>query len=177
MPRKKACYASLKVNKQRRRRYRQQTTAEEALDNSDETCTDIDEEEEQINTDTQQNSFQIKPVTSVKDYVEDEHDNLTHSDDLDLHTDESRPLYQGSAITIKAANKMLTEYYIDANINKQNVLRLLKIIKSLLPQPNSLPTTWKSILKVFGKSCTSTTTFLCSNCEQQCIKTKYGIKR
>ena len=60
---------------------------------------------------------------------------------------------------------------------KQNVIQLLKTIKSVLPQPNLLPTTWKGVLKVLGKTCLSRTTFLCSICHQQCIKTKYGIKK
>ena len=54
---------------------------------------------------------------------------------------------------------------------------MLKTLKSILPQPNLLPTTWKGVLKVLGKTCLSRTTFLCSTCQQQCIKTKYGMKK
>ncbi|CAF0759304.1 unnamed protein product, partial [Didymodactylos carnosus] len=43
------------------------------------------------------------------------------------------------------------DFYTNANLDKENVIQLLKTIKSILPQPNLMPTTWKGILKVLGE--------------------------
>ncbi|CAF4724875.1 unnamed protein product, partial [Rotaria sp. Silwood2] len=180
MPRKHEYHTSFKVNKQRQRRYDRPRAINEISDYSSNECSDDNEQQhQQINNDdyTEQYLLVNKLDTSNLNYIDDEYDNLTETHDPDVHLDHSKPLYQQSTITVKAAVKLLSDFYTNANLDKQNVIQLLKTIKSILPQPNIMPTTWKGVLKVLGKTCLSRTTFLCSTCHQQCIKTKYGIKK
>ena len=80
----------------------------------------------------------------------------------------SRPLYNGSSINVDEAIHRITSFYLGANLDKQKVTSLLRLIKSLLPQPNHLPVTWKRIDKSMGRVSSMTTTILCSDCYQTC---------
>ena len=68
----------------------------------------------------------------------------------------------------------LTNFFIDCNLNKSAAIRLLRIIKELLPQPNRLPTTWKSIMKILGYTSSSIKDFSMSCCFQRCDKGAQG---
>ncbi|CAF4175782.1 unnamed protein product, partial [Rotaria magnacalcarata] len=103
-------------------------------------------------------------------------DNVHPFDDQLLDMDNSRPLFNGSSITVKKAVDQLCSFFTDFNINKSTVVNLLRIIKIFLPKPNQLPTSWKGIVKVLGRASTPRTTFLCSSCLKQCEKGIYGTK-
>ncbi|CAM4839707.1 unnamed protein product [Rotaria magnacalcarata] len=116
------------------------------------------------------------PSHEVMNYENDLFDNVHPFDDYLLDMDNSRPLFNGSSITVKKAVHQLCSFFTDFNINKSTVVNLLRIIKTLLPKPNQLPTSWKGIMKVLGRASTSRTTFLCSSCLKQCEKGIYGTK-
>jgi hypothetical protein len=117
-------------------------------------------------------------LCGYNEYHDDEHDNTKTSNDIeDDPLDRSPPLYSNSKLSSMKSMKLLLDLLIsDINLDKRNMLRLLKLIKFILPQPNTLPTTWKSILKLFGQTNLSTTIFLCSLCHQQCGKTTFNTK-
>ncbi|CAF3413761.1 unnamed protein product [Rotaria socialis] len=116
------------------------------------------------------------PLHEVMNYENDQFDNVHQFDDHLLDMDNSRPLFNGSSITVKKAVHQLCSFFTDFNINKSTVVNLLRIIKTLLPKPNQLPTSWEGIMKVLGRASTSRTTFLCSSCLKQCEKGIYGTK-
>ncbi|CAF2066922.1 unnamed protein product [Rotaria magnacalcarata] len=116
------------------------------------------------------------PSHEVMNYENDLFDNVHPFDDYLLDMDNSRPLFNGSSITVKKAVHQLCSFFTDFNINKSTVVNLLRIIKTLLPKPNQLTTSWKGIMKVLGRASTSRTTFLCSSCLKQCEKGIYGTK-
>ncbi|CAF1096889.1 unnamed protein product, partial [Didymodactylos carnosus] len=96
------------------------------------------------------------------DYVTDEHDNLGNPQNK--YEDESPPLYNGSKISVMNAVQMVMKFSLDANLDKSTIIKLMKLVKLILPNPNLLPTTHKSILGTFGKTTLSTTKHLCSHC-------------
>jgi hypothetical protein len=109
---------------------------------------------------------------------------LTTDNIFPIIEDDSRdrppPLCNGSRLsTMKSMKsmKLLMDLLIsDVNLGKKNILGLLKLIKFILPQPNTLPTTWKSIMKLFGRTNLFTKTFLCSLCHTKCGKTTFSTK-
>jgi hypothetical protein len=74
------------------------------------------------------------------------------------------PLYQHSTTSIGEAVKLIMTFYINSNFDKSKVVTLMRLIESLLPIPNGLPTTFPQILKIFGKNPSSITKFYCNNC-------------
>ena len=112
------------------------------------------------------------------DYHDDEYDNTETPSDVEHDfRDQSPPLYDGSTISAKKAMKLLMDLLIsDVNLDKKNILDLFKLIKFILPQPNTLPVTWKSIMKLFGRANLFTTIFLCSLCHRRCGKTTFSTK-
>jgi len=134
----------------------------------------------QYSTSTINNNFPIfdNDLSGDKLYHDDEHDNTKTLNDIeDDSLDQSPPLFNGSRLSSMKATKLLMDLLIsDINLDKRNILRLLKLIKFILPQPNTLPKTWKSIMKLFGRTNLSTTTFLCSLCYQKCGKTTFNTK-
>ncbi|CAF3622836.1 unnamed protein product [Rotaria sp. Silwood1] len=52
----------------------------------------------------------------------------------------------------------------------------MKLIKLILPIKNTLPTSWKCIMKLFGKTNFSSTMFFCSKCFNECEKTRFNTK-
>ncbi|CAF4416802.1 unnamed protein product [Didymodactylos carnosus] len=73
--------------------------------------------------------------------------------------------------------KLLADFYSNANLDKTNVIRLFKLIKALLPQPNKLPVTLNKILKLYDKECLSMTKFVCSLCNHLYLRKRYGQKK
>lgn len=112
------------------------------------------------------------------DYHDDEYDNTETLNDIEHDfRDESPPLYDGSTMSTMKAMKLLMDLLIsDMNLDKKNILHLLKLIKSILPQPNTLPVTWKSIMKLFGRANLFTAIFLCSLCHRRCDTTTFSTK-
>jgi hypothetical protein len=111
------------------------------------------------------------------DYNNDDFDNIHPLENELSNFENSSSLFSGSSITVQEAVHRLSSFYIDFNLNKNAVIRLLRIIKELLPSPNYLPTTWKSLMKVFGCVSSSRKTFLCCKCFQQCDKGANGEKK
>jgi hypothetical protein len=137
-------------------------------------------QETRYSTSTTSNIFPVikDHLSGYDNYHDDEHDNTETSNGiLDDSCDQSPPLYVGSKLSVMKSMKLLMDLLIsDMNLDKKNILRLLKLIRSILPQPNTLPATWKSIMKLFGRTNLFTTTFLCSLCHSKCGKTTFSTK-
>ncbi|CAF3816566.1 unnamed protein product [Rotaria sp. Silwood1] len=97
-------------------------------------------------------------------YLPDEHDNVRIGDDSTFESDDTPPLYRQSIITTGEAVRKLMTFCIKSNFDKQKVVTMMRLIKSILPTPNKLPTTFKQILKIFGKTPSFVTKFYCNNC-------------
>ncbi|CAF3690796.1 unnamed protein product [Rotaria socialis] len=85
---------------------------------------------------------------SVCDYILDNDD-----DDIQNNlkfVDNPSQLFSNSKYFVICATKTISNFATTANLDKHNTMKLLKIIKFLLPQPNYLPTSLKTILKAFG---------------------------
>ena len=150
---------------------------------------EISSDSEEENQDTQQTQYTTSATNNIfptitdnvsdhDDYHNDEHDNTGISSNiLKNFCDQSPPLYDGSKLSAMESIKLLMDFLIsDVNLDKGNILRLLRLIKSILPQPNTLPVTWKPIMKLFGRTSLFTTTFLCSSCHTKCGKTTFNTK-
>lgn len=175
-------FYSRRIIEKRDRRWRR---IGRVIDYSDNSSGSEDENEHyteniQYSTTTNNNSsFAINnEKLDGQEYYDDEHDNTTTANDIENDIlDRSPPLYDGSKLSSMKSTKLLMDFLIsNVHLDKRNILRLLKLIKLLLPKPNTLPTTWKSIMKLFGRTDLSSTTFLCSSCLQQCGKTTYNTK-
>ena len=110
------------------------------------------------------------------EYNTDTFDNTCPEEDDSSKSEDSPLLFEGSPISVREAVRRLSACYIDFNLNKHAVIRLLRTIKELLPSPNRLPTTWRSMMKVFGYVSSSRKTFLCILCLQRCNTSSHGQK-
>lgn len=110
-------------------------------------------------------------------YCDDDFDNNHLIDNHMIFLENSPQLFEGSSISVYEAIHRLSSFCLDANMNKSSVVRLLRIVKSILPQPNLLPTGWKSIMKTLGFTSSSKKTYLCSKCYQQCVSSSNGEKK
>ncbi|CAF0999332.1 unnamed protein product, partial [Didymodactylos carnosus] len=166
MPKISRFNTSYNVKRKRQRRNERRTVAQSILIPPDTDSDESDKEQEQL--------IDTEPHLDAVEALEEQYMQSAAS----LHIiDDSPPLYKDSPTNIKTAVKLLTDFYTSVNLDKKNVLRLLKLFKSLLPQPNLLPTTWKSILKLFDKHCLSSTKYLCLKCDALCHSSKYGQKK
>jgi hypothetical protein len=92
-------------------------------------------------------------LNNYDNYHDDEHDNAgdlngNHYDAWD----HSPPLYNGCRLSIMKPVRMLMDFLISRiNLDKQNFINLLKLIKKILLIPNALHTSWKSIMKLVRK--------------------------
>ena len=78
--------------------------------------------------------------------------------------DNTSPLYPQSPISTGVAVTRLMTFFIDSNLDEKQIVILMRLIKSILPVPNQLPTTLKQVFKVFGKTPLSITKFFCNHC-------------
>ncbi|CAF2871200.1 unnamed protein product [Rotaria sp. Silwood2] len=108
------------------------------------------------------------------DYIADEHDNMLNDSNI---VDNSSRLYSNSEHSVISATKLVLGFATSSNLDKQSVMKLLKLIKSLLPQPNVLPTSLKSILKAFGRTSSFYTKFICERCGGDTVKSSYGVRK
>ncbi|CAF3989456.1 unnamed protein product [Rotaria sp. Silwood1] len=108
------------------------------------------------------------------DYIADEHDNMLNDSNV---IDNSARLYLNSEHTVISATKLVLDFATSSNLDKQSTMKLLKLIKSLLPQPNVLPTSLKSILKGFGRTSSFYTKFICERCGGDTVKSNYGARK
>lgn len=114
---------------------------------------------------------------TYENYHDDEHDNTNKLKDFqDNPFDHSSPLYNGCRFSTLKSVKMLLNFFSRINLDKLNTINLLKLIKLILPINNALPTSWKSIMKLFEKVNFSSAMFYCSKCFNQCEKTRFNTK-
>lgn len=176
----KKFYSRRAINR-RQRRLNQLEKEKNYLDCSSET----DHEESHVS----QNKCNLSSMTSnilsafdddngaYENYHDDEHDNTNELNDFqDNPFDHSPPLYDGCRFSTIKSIKMLLEFFSRINLDKLNTISLLKLIKNILPTKNTLPTSWKSIMKLFGKLNFSSAMFYCSKCFNQCEKTRFNTK-
>lgn len=99
-----------------------------------------------------------------KVYNADEDDQVDEKKYEFSERDNSPPLYSQSPISTGAAVTRLMAFFIDSNLDQKQIVTLIRLIKSLLPMPNQLPTTLRAIFKVFGKTPSSIMKFYCNHC-------------
>ncbi len=176
----KSFYSSRVIEKRKRRLRRLEKRSNYSDISSDSEEENQHIQETQYSTSTTSNIFPIitDDLSGYDDYHDDEHDNTEMLNDIVGNScDQSPPLYDGSKLSFMESIKLLMDLFIsDVNLDKKNILRLLELIKSILPQPNTLPVTWKSIMKLFGRTNLFTTTFLCSLCHTKCGTTMFSTK-
>ena len=121
-------------------------------------------------------SFSSNTLNNIhlRDYVADEHDNI--GEDA-ASGDHSPLLYSNISHTVSSATISIMRFVISANLDKSHSTQLLKLIKSLLPKPNLLLISHKQILKVFDRTSTFTTKYLCTNCDHDTVVLQSGLKR
>ncbi|CAF1185336.1 unnamed protein product [Rotaria magnacalcarata] len=181
---------SRKVNKKRlhreikRRSVRQCIARHRSLsnENSDDNCNGGNQQQQNIYINKIDSSYDEKnsdnyilPVPSNV-YVENDNERSGDVDDDQWNDDEndheyeddSRLLYDGSKITVSNTIRLIRKFYLNINLDKQKINSLLRLIKSLLPKPNLLPCTLKTMNKKLRNFSPSLTTYLCTNCYETC---------
>ena len=106
----------------------------------------------------------MKRDTAADDDAEDQYLDM---DDQECLSDD-RPLYIGSSVKVQTAIHRITDFCLEANLDKQKVTSLLRLIESLLPKPNALPLTWKGMERSSKHISNHSITFLCADCNQPC---------
>ncbi|CAF1332759.1 unnamed protein product [Rotaria sordida] len=172
---------SHKVNKRRRNREMKRQSIYQLIarhisssnDNLDDGHNEYCLQEQNINQEKLESTFDKKnddnyiSPASQKVYVEDDNEWNDDEDD-DQYEDDSRLLYNGSSITVSSAIRLISKFYLNINLDKQKINGLLRLIKSLLPKPNLLPSTWKTVNKALRNFIPSLTTYLCTDCYKSC---------
>jgi hypothetical protein len=110
------------------------------------------------------NNDYISPAPDI-DYINEEADWISE----DENEKDDRPLYKGSSISITKAVRLITEFYLSINLDKEKVNKLLRLLKSLLPKPNVLPSIWIRMHKFLHRVPCASISFLCNNCYSSCI--------
>ncbi|CAF1649567.1 unnamed protein product, partial [Adineta ricciae] len=110
------------------------------------------------------------PNINLPTYKPDDDDDTYWNEKLtDWTFDPTSSLYENSRVSVRAAAVSVMSIAIECNFPKSVVERLLKILKSLLPVPNSLPTTHASLVKAIGVASTSSSRYYCNSCDELCI--------
>ena len=151
---------------------KQPVDVESESESMDEDYQAVDVESNNVSDASSSCSIAFDPVQYNTDAVDSAC--LQESDLLD--DDDSPKLFDGSPMSVREAIRRLSACYVAFNLNKLAVIRLLRTIKEILPSPNRLPATWRSLLKAFGHVSSSTKTFLCSACLHRCQKHSHGQK-
>ena len=101
-----------------------------------------------------------------KNYVADNYDNMDSGSGTDnlVVCDNSSLLYSRVSITVNEAVNRLMQYFIQSNFDKSKAITLMRLIKSILPSPNKLPTTLRQILRIYSQVPSSIEKFYCKNC-------------
>ncbi|CAF2156229.1 unnamed protein product [Rotaria magnacalcarata] len=109
--------------------------------------------------------------SSRVDYIIDTGD-LLDDDQCNFKYDLSKPLYDTARITVKKATSELMNFAVESNSDKSTTIRLFKLVKSLLPTSNILPTTYTTIMKSLEQLSLSQSKYYCNGCTQLCIMRK-----
>ncbi|CAM4955832.1 unnamed protein product [Rotaria socialis] len=117
-------------------------------------------------------------ISAYENYHDDEYDNINELNDFQENVLQQSPsLYHGCRFSTVTTLKMLMDFLISrVSLDKSNIINLMKLIKKILPIPNTLPISWKSIMKLFGKVNLPSTTFICSKYLNECEKTAFNTK-
>ncbi|CAM4879652.1 unnamed protein product [Rotaria socialis] len=97
-------------------------------------------------------------------YLPDNDDNISMNDDTLFQHNNTFSLYEQSPVSTGEAVGRLMKFCINSNFDKKKVVTLMCLIKSILPSPNKLPTTFRQILNVFGKTPSFIAKLYCNNC-------------
>jgi hypothetical protein len=168
---------SYQVNKRRRTRAIKRQSVRHLIASYNNSSNDSsnDENEEQSSSQSHQKQhFEERSSKTMNDdhgslplcanYIDDDVDWISDAE----YENDTRPLYSGSSVTVSTAIRLINDYYLNINLDKQKLNGLLRLIKSLLPKPNLLPSTWNRMNKSLHHLSLSSTTFLCGDCYQLC---------
>lgn len=175
---------SYKVNQRRRIRQLKRQSAREIIapvnDSSSSTCSDETDKSPLRTSHQQQESHEKILDMSISNQYEslafncNQFNNDTDWISEEEYEEDERPLYYGSSINVIRAVRRITDFYLNINLDKEKVNSLLRLIKSLLPKPNLLPSTIKRTNKILNYIPSTSTRILCSDCYSLCNKT--GIR-
>lgn len=108
-------------------------------------------------------------VISIASSESDEESAATSSNAVFPSSDPEKPLYSGCCISSKSAASSIVSTATQLNLSKSAVEFLLKLMKSLLPVPNTLPTTYDAIVKLTTDGLArAETVYYCNHCQQLC---------
>ncbi|CAF3939417.1 unnamed protein product, partial [Rotaria sp. Silwood1] len=99
-----------------------------------------------------------------ENYVTDNYDSIDSGTGNLIPHDYSPPLYEYATITTNEAVNRLMQFFIKSSFDKNKVINMMRLIKYILPSPNKLPTTFRQILRTYGKTPSSIEKFYCNNC-------------
>ena len=143
----------------------QQTVYSDSDSDIDSMNNEMDDSQCQLSDEGKTTVNQFRTEDHLEDsYLPDEDDFMQEDGDSTFQLNETPPLYQQSAIRTGEAVKRLMTFFMKSNFDKQKILTMMCLIKSLLPTPNKLPTTFRQILKIFGKTPSFVTKFYCNSC-------------
>lgn len=111
--------------------------------------------------------IEIDASPYLSEYEEDDFDKNDLYSSSSSYENTSPPLFDGSDTSVIMAGRRLVSFFINSNLDKQTSTNLLKLIKSLLPQPNKLPTTWRYLMKSVGHVSKTLKMFLCGECHER----------
>ena len=109
----------------------------------------------------------IDASPAVVDYVNDDFDKNDYHLSDSSSNDDDVPLFRGGRVSVRAAVRRLVTFFVDFNMDKKASTNLLRLLKTLLPQPNKLPRNWNRIMKIHGHVSKSISTFLCGQCHHE----------
>ena len=99
-------------------------------------------------------------------------------DDEDrIDNDDSPSLFTGASVNVRSATMVIMKFAMSVNLDKSHTVKLLKLVKSLLPHPNTLPTSHRSVLKLFGRTSAFTSKYVCEKCENDIGEDSGSVKR
>ena len=102
---------------------------------------------------------------------------LDQASETEALSDESPPLLIDSAVTIHEAIGSLMRFAVNASLDKYKTDQLLRLVKTLIPASNNLPTRHSRILRQFGRCTMFSTKYLCLYCDSQLIARSGGRDR
>ena len=85
-------------------------------------------------------------------------------------TDESPSVYLHSSYTVNQVINYVLQFILDVHLDKRRTDQLLRMIKSIIPCPNKLPSRLSKVLKLLGHCSTFSTKYLCLHCDNLLIQ-------
>ena len=104
----------------------------------------------------------------VKAYQPNHYDNILNEDHTQLASDTSVSLYNNCPLSTEATAIAIMSFVVEYNASKNMTQDLIKLIKSVLPIPNYLPTTYNGILKLVDNIPNSSSEYYCNSCRGLC---------